>query len=57
MCNLLNGFIALVSGEVQKEIFPDIEKTLVNLLHNSGYTAIKVEKKVDFEELYKTNFN
>ena len=47
----------IVLVEVQKEIFPDIEKTLVNLLHNSGYPAIKVEKKVDFEELYKTNFN
>ena len=47
----------IVLIDVQKEIFPDIEKTLVNLLHNSGYPAIKVEKKVDFEELYKKNFN
>ena len=47
----------IVLVEVQKEIFPDIEKTLVNLLHNSGYPAIKVEKKVDFEELYKKNFS
>ena len=43
----------IVLVEVQKEIFPEIEKTLVNLLHNSGYPAIKVEKKVDFEELYR----
>ena len=43
--------------DVQKEIFPDIEKTLINLLHNSGYPAIKIEKKIDFEELYKRNFN
>ena len=35
----------------------DIEKILINLLHNSGYPAIKIEKKVDFEELYKKNFN
>ena len=47
----------IVLVEVQKEIFPEIEKTLVNLLHNSGYPAIKLEKKVDFEELYKKNFN
>ena len=43
--------------DVQKEIFPDIEKTLINLLHNSGYPAIKIEKKIDFEELYEKNFN
>ena len=47
----------IILVEVQEEIFPDIEKTLVNLLHNSGYPAIKVEKKVDFEELYTKNFN
>ena len=47
----------IVLVEVQKEIFPEIEKTLINLLHNSGYPAIKIEKKVDFEELYKKNFN
>ena len=51
----LNERIILV--DVQKEIFSDIEKTLINLLHNSGYPAIKIEKKIDFEELYKKNFN
>tara|TARA_B100000575_G_scaffold261538_1_gene235256 strand:- start:431 stop:853 length:423 start_codon:yes stop_codon:yes gene_type:complete len=47
----------IILVDVQKEIFPDIEKTLINLLHNSGYPAIKIEKKIDFEELYKRNFN
>ena len=47
----------IVLVEVPKEVFPEIEKTLVNLLHNSGYPAIKIDKKVDFEELYKKNFN
>ena len=47
----------IILVDVQKEIFPDIEKTLINLLHNSGYPAIKIEKKVDFEELYEKNFN
>ena len=47
----------IVLVDVQKEIFSDIEKILINLLHNSGYPAIKIEKKVDFEELYKKNFN
>ena len=47
----------IILVDVQKEIFPDIEITLINLLHNSGYPAIKIEKKIDFEELYKKNFN
>jgi len=47
----------IILVDVQKEIFSDIEKTLINLLHNSGYPAIKIEKKIDFEELYKKNFN
>ena len=47
----------IVLVEIQKEIYPNIEKTLLNLLHNSGYPSIKVEKRVDFDELYKKNFN
>ncbi len=47
----------IVLVDVQKEIFPDVEKTLINLLHNSGYPAIKIEKKIDFDDLYKKNIN
>ena len=42
---------------MQIEIYPEIEKTLLNLLHNSGFPRIKFEKKVDFENLYKKKFN
>ena len=47
----------LVLCDVQKEVYPEMEKALLNLLHTSGYPEIKFEKKVDFEELYKKNFN
>jgi len=47
----------IILVEVQKEIYPDIEKTLINLLHDSGYPAIKIEKKIDFESLYNKNIN
>ena len=47
----------IVLCEVQKEIYPEIEKALLNLLHTSGYLDVKFLKKVDFEELYKKNFN
>ena len=42
----------IILCDVQKEIYPELEKTLLNLLHNSGYTDIKFDKKVDFEKLY-----
>ena len=35
----------IILCEVQKEIYPDLEKSLLNLLHNSGYPTIKFEKK------------
>ena len=31
----------IVLCDVQKEIFPEIEKALLNLLHNSGYPDVK----------------
>lgn len=43
--------------DVQKEIYTDLEKSLLDLLHNSGFPEIKFEKKVDFENLYKQKFN
>jgi preprotein translocase subunit SecB len=47
----------IILCEVQKEIYPDLEKSLLNLLHNSGYPDIKFEKKIDFEQLYNQRLN
>ena len=47
----------IVLCDVQKEVFPEIEKALLSLLHSSGFPGVKFLKKVDFEELYKKNFN
>jgi len=47
----------IILRDVQIEIYPDLEKTLLNVLHNSGYPGIKFEKKVDFEKLYNQSFN
>ena len=47
----------IILCDVQTEIYPDIEKSLLDLLHNSGYPGIKFEKKVDFEKLYNQRFN
>ena len=47
----------IILRDVQIEIYPDLEKTLLNVLHNSGYPGIKFDKKVDFEKLYNQRFN
>ena len=47
----------IILCDVQKEVYPDIEKSLLSLLHTSGYPNIKFEKKVDFENLYNQKFN
>jgi preprotein translocase subunit SecB len=47
----------IILCDVQIEIYPELEKSLLNLLNNSGYPDIKFEKKVDFEGLYKKRFN
>ena len=43
--------------DVQNKIYPDLEKTFLNLLHNSGFPEIKLDKKIDFNELYKQRSN
>ena len=47
----------IILCDVQIDIYPDLEKSLLDLLHNSGYPGIKFEKKVDFEALYNQKFN
>ena len=47
----------IILCDVQIEIYPDIEKSLLDLLHNSGYPSVKFEKKIDFEKLYNQKFN
>ena len=47
----------IILCDVQTEIYPDLEKTLLDILHNSGYTNIKFDKKIDFENLYSQRLN
>ena len=47
----------IILCDVQIEIYPNLEKSLLNLLHDSGYPGIKFEKKVDFENLYNQRSN
>ena len=47
----------IVLCDVQNQIYPNLEKTFLNLLHNSGYPGIKLDKKIDFTKLYKQRSN
>ena len=47
----------IILCDVQTEIYPNLEKAFLNLLHDSGYPGIKFEKKIDFEKLYTERLN
>ena len=47
----------IILCDVQTEIYPELEKSLLNLLHDSGYPNVKFEKKEDFEKLYTQRLN
>ncbi len=47
----------IILCDVQKEIYPNIETSFINLITNSGYPGIKFDKKIDFEKLYNQKFN
>ena len=47
----------IILCDVQNKIYKNLEKAFVNLLSDSGYPGIKIEKKIDFEQLYNQRFN
>ena len=47
----------IILCDAQIKIYPDLEKSLLDLLHNSGFPEVTFEKKIDFENLYNQKFN
>ena len=47
----------IILCDSQIKIYPNPEKSFLNLIHNSGYPHISFEKKIDFEKLYNERFN
>ena len=41
--------------EVPKKIYPKLEKSFIDMLHNAGYEEIQPNKKIDFDELFLKN--
>jgi|TARA_B110000914_G_C15372398_1_gene403809 preprotein translocase subunit SecB len=46
------GLEKIILCDVQNKIYPNLEKVFLNLLHNSGFPEVKLEKKIDFDKLY-----
>ena len=47
----------IILCDVQNKIYPNLEKTFLNLIHNSGFPEVTMDKKIDFTELYKQRAN
>ena len=47
----------IILCDVPTKIYPNLEKSFLNLIHNSGHPGIKLEKKIDFNKLYNERFN
>ena len=47
----------IVLCDVPNSVVPDLEKSFTDMMHNSGFPNIKLEKKIDFTKLYLERFN
>ena len=47
----------IILSDVPNEIYPRLEDLLLALINKSGFPEVKIERKVDFEKLYKEKFN
>ena len=42
-------------SDVPTEIYPEVEKKLFEIVKSIGYQEIKLEKKIDFQEMFEKN--
>ena len=47
----------IILCDVQNEIYPELEKIFLSVIRDSGFPDLKLEKKINFEELYQNRFN
>ena len=46
----------IILCDVQNEIYPELEKIFLSVIRDSGFPDLKLEKKINFEELYQKRF-
>lgn len=47
----------IILCDVPSKIYPNLETSFLNLVHNSGHPGVKLEKKIDFQKLYNERFS
>ena len=47
----------IILCDVPNSVVSDIEKSFTDMMHNSGFPDIKLEKKIDFTKLYLERLN
>ena len=47
----------IVLSDVPNEIYPRLEDLFISLINKSGFPEFRIERKVDFEKLYKEKLN
>ena len=47
----------IVLSDVPNEIYPRLEDLFISLVNKSGFPEVKIERKVDFEKLYREKIN
>ena len=52
-----NELEKIILCDAQIKIYPDLEKSFLDMIHNSGYPNVKFGKQIDFEKLYNQRFN
>ena len=47
----------IILCDIPNKVYPELENSFLNLIHNSGHPGLKFEKKVDFNKLFNEKFN
>ena len=47
----------IILCDIPNSVYPKLEKSFLNLIHNSGHPDLKFEKEVNFEKLFNERFN
>jgi len=47
----------IILCDIPNAIYPELERSFLSLIHNSGHPDLKFEKKVDFNKLFNERFN
>ena len=52
-----NDIEKIILCDLQIEIYPELEKKFLSILHNSGFPNLEFSEKIDFEKLYRERIN